>query len=239
MNIYGDFLIRVMDLDRNRIISKVNLTQRMTHDIAFGPDERIAAAVSDRFLYVFHPLEGTLYHRLKGHAIHFGGKRDSAGTPICTAFFPDGRYVLSGGDDQTICMWDLRSGKRIKRFQAPRGHVEKVLVMPGGRKILSAHSDHYLRVWNIDQEKPLIEIDTSGRVEGFTLTKDGRFVFSCGEDNSIKMWDLKTKERCYVLEGHSNMVSDLALAMNECCLISGSWDGTLGIWFLDWESKFT
>ncbi len=238
MNIYGDFLIRVLDLERNRIISKVNLTQRMTHDLAFGLDARIAAVVSDRFLFVFQPLEGSVYHRLKGHVIRIGGKRDSAGTPICTAFFPDGRHVLSGGDDQTICMWDLKSGKRIRRFQAPRGHVDKVMVMPGGEKILSAHSDHFLRVWHIDEEKPILEVDTGGRVEGFTLTKDGRFVFSCGEDNSIKLWDLKTKESCLTLEGHSNLVSDLALVMDECCLISGSWDGTLGVWFLDWEFEF-
>jgi len=239
MNIYGDFLIRVLDLDRNRIVSKVNLTQRMTHDLSFGKDARMAAAVSDRFLFIFNPLEGSLTHRLKGHAIRIGGKRDSAGTPICIAFFPDGRHVLSGGDDQAICMWDLTSSRKpIRRFQASRGHVEKVLVMPGGDKILSAHSDHFLRVWQISEDKPLMEIDTGGRVEGFTLTKDGRFVFSCGEDNTIKIWDLKTLERCHILEGHSNMVSDLTLALDECCLISGSWDGTLGIWFLDWEFKY-
>jgi len=238
MNIYGDYLIRVLDLIQNRVVSKVNLSNHMTHDLCFGYDENIAAAVSDRFLFIFNPLDGSLYHRLKGHAIHVGGKRDSAGTPICTAFFPDGRHVLSGGDDQTICMWDLNTGKRIRRFQAPRGHVEKVLIMPGGAQILSGHSDHYLRVWKVDIEKPVLEIDTGGRIEGFTLTSDGRYVFSCGEDNTIKLWDLQTKEQCGLLEGHTNMVSDLTLVNEERWLVSASWDGTLGIWNLDWEFSF-
>ena len=34
------------------------------------------------------------------------------------------------------------------------------------------------------------------------------------------------------------MVSDLALVKDERLLVSASWDGTLGLWDLDWEFMF-
>ena len=32
---------------------------------------------------------------------------------LCVAFTPDGRRLLSGGEDKMIIIWDLASGQRI------------------------------------------------------------------------------------------------------------------------------
>ena len=37
---------------------------------------------------------------------------------ICVAFTPDGRRLLSGGDDKIIIVWDLASGQRINDIKA-------------------------------------------------------------------------------------------------------------------------
>jgi WD40 repeat protein/serine/threonine protein kinase len=239
MNIYGDFLLRLFSFKEGRFVNKLNFSQHMTLDVAFGPIASIAAAASDRWVTIFNPLNGQIFHQLKGHVIHFSGKRASAGTPICVAFTPDGRNVLSGGDDQTICLWDLSTGKRIRRFTTETSSVEQIRVMSDGRRILSGHNDHVLRVWDIENENhPLIEIDTGGRIENLTLTSDSRFAFTSGEDNSIKLWDLNSHQQCGNLEGHSNLVSGLGLTKDGRWLVSSSWDGTVGIWELDWEYQF-
>jgi WD40 repeat protein/serine/threonine protein kinase len=238
MNIYGDYLLRVFSFRERRFVNQIDLTHHMTLDVVYGPTASLAAALSDRFVFIINPLTGVVYHRLKGHKIHFGGERDSAGTPTCAAFFEDGRRILSGGDDQVICLWDISTGKRLQRFEAPKASVDQVLVMPGGRQFISGHYDHLLRVWDLQRDSPLFTIDTGGRIEKMVLTSDARFVFSSGEDNAIKVWDLHTHQQCGLLEGHGNLVSGLALANEERWLFSSSWDGTVGVWLLDWAYSF-
>ena len=37
---------------------------------------------------------------------------------MCVTFTPDGRRLLSGGDDNIIIIWDLASGQRINDIKA-------------------------------------------------------------------------------------------------------------------------
>ena len=51
-----------------------------------------------------------------------GGHTD---VPQAVAFMPDGKSVLSGGLDDTMLLWDIASGKIIRRFENPTGDVNR------------------------------------------------------------------------------------------------------------------
>src|SRR5262245_31876575 len=38
------------------------------------------------------------------------------GAVLCVALAPDGKRALSGGDDMTLRLWDVASGKELRRF---------------------------------------------------------------------------------------------------------------------------
>ncbi len=64
------------------------------------------------------------------------------------AISPDGRHILSAGDDHLIRKWDLESGRPVGNSLA--GHTDKVFAVEcirDGRWIASAGEDKTVRVW--------------------------------------------------------------------------------------------
>ena len=52
--------------------------------------------------------EGPTVYDFQGHSMKV----------LCVAFTPDGRRLLSGGEDKIIIVWDLASGQRINDIKA-------------------------------------------------------------------------------------------------------------------------
>ncbi|MGO9984443.1 MAG: caspase family protein [Rhodomicrobium sp.] len=67
------------------------------------------------------------------------------------AFSPDGRYALSGSQDQTLKMWDIASGRELRTFTGHTGSVLTVAFSPDGRYALSGGADKTLKLWDVSE----------------------------------------------------------------------------------------
>ncbi len=117
----------------------------------------------------------------------------------CGAFHPNGKWVVTGGDDRRICVWNLADGKWLYRVEsaadgegvAHRGAVTALHFTPDGR-LVSAGQDGSLRVWKLGDVKAQLEQEQAGRtgeVARLGVSRDGkRALFDHGDE--LRVLDL-------------------------------------------------
>ena len=67
--------------------------------------------------------------------------------------------------------------------------------------------------------------DHTNSVNCVAVTNDNKFIVSCSDDKSVRLWDFITKKQEAVLLGHTDAVK--SVTTNNLYIISGSWDNTI------------
>jgi WD40 repeat protein/serine/threonine protein kinase len=70
------------------------------------------------------------------------------------AFSPDGRWLASGGGGRfqtaaEVALWDLVTGKELRRFPAHARQIVQVAFSPDGRTLASAGEDNRVKLWDV------------------------------------------------------------------------------------------
>src|SRR6202035_3134488 len=75
------------------------------------------------------------------------------------AISPDGTRLASSSVDDSVCVWDLATGRRIYKLpgHGQAGGAHPVRFTPDGKHLLSYGDDLYLRKWNLATGKAVLE----------------------------------------------------------------------------------
>lgn len=57
--------------------------------------------------------------------------------------------MANGGPESVVRLWDPRSGKRVTKFVGHTDNVRGVLLNEAGDKVLTASSDHTIKLWSV------------------------------------------------------------------------------------------
>ena len=67
----------------------------------------------------------------------------------------------------------------------------------------------------------------------FLVTRDGKFIVSCGADKKIKLWDWVKQKLLYTFLGHEGRVESIAFSFDEKLLFSAGLDNKIMVWSMD------
>ncbi|MEG4273977.1 AAA-like domain-containing protein [Microcoleus sp. M2_D5] len=134
-----------------------------------------------------------------------------------------------------------QAASAVKERNYLEGHsnsVRSVAFSPDGLTLASASSDHTIKLWHLQTQKPIATLTGhSNSVYSVVFSPDGKTLASGSEDNTIKLWNLESQKSIGTLTGHSNSVYSVAFSPDGKTLASASSDNTIKLWNLDESQK--
>jgi len=142
----------------------------------------------------------------------------------------DGKFLVTGGEDKTVRVWDVASGKQLRSFQGHTDSVTAVAVRGDGRQVASASGDGAMRVWDlttVDDHKALTDAKES--LWALALSPDGKHLAAAGADKVIRVYATETGKFEASLDAGA-AVTALAFLPDGTRLAAGGGDKTVKVW---------
>jgi len=160
------------------------------------------------------------------------------------AFSPDGRTAISSSYsgpgsrqappdelDRLIVLWDLGTGKAVRRLIGHSWTVWCVEFSPDGRTVLSASEDGTLALWDVNTGRQIRALtEHTAGVLTVAFSPDGKAVLSGCRDGTLLLWDAHTWHPIRRLVGHTGAVNSVAFLPHGKKALSGSEDRSIILW---------
>ena len=176
-----------------------------TYDIVPGPSGQVALVGEDAVVRLMDGQSGGLVASWPTGQIEVNS----------ACFLPDGRSLWTAGDDGTLREWDLATHQELRRIDAhPDAKAFKVKHLAQRNLLLSCGTDGPIRLWDLQNGGT-----PAGSLEGHTdwvqdvvLLRDGQRVVSASDDETVRMWDVDSKQQVWRHGAGEFKFRDLALS---------------------------
>ncbi|KAL4248663.1 WD repeat domain-containing protein MORG1 [Abortiporus biennis] len=148
--------------------------------------------------------------------------------PVHVARYAKGtaKYVMTGGQDRTVRLWNPTLGTEIKSYSAHGYEVLSLDISHDNSKFVSSGGDRQVFVWDVMTGKTIRRIPGHmGRINVVELNTDASVVASGSFDSTVRLWDLKATNRqaIQVLEDAHDAIQTLHVGNGY--IMTGSVDG--------------
>jgi len=155
------------------------------------------------------------------------------------AFSPNGQQLASTGNDGTLIIWDLATGRIQTKVQVTECVVNSVafsnsgkyVITTAGDYVFSKKKDHTAKVWDAESGRLLHTLDGHEASVFYALySPHDKYIVTASEDNTIKIWDASTYSLVHTFYGHTGPIRSVSFSSDGRWMFSASDDKTIKWW---------
>ncbi|KAI1785911.1 nuclear mRNA splicing protein [Ganoderma leucocontextum] len=148
--------------------------------------------------------------------------------PVHVARYAKGtaKYVLSGGQDRTVRLWNPDLGTEIKSYAAHGYEVLSITVAHDNSRFASSGGDRQVFLWDVTTGQTIRRIPGHmGKIFTVEFNEDATVLASGSYDSTVRLWDMRSQNRQAIqtLEEARDAVQALHVGRSYIC--TGSVDG--------------
>ncbi|EIW75622.1 WD40 repeat-like protein [Coniophora puteana RWD-64-598 SS2] len=188
--------------------------------------DSLASGAEDGIICIWDlQCEDTITKRLFGHD----------GRVRAVKFTPDSTRLVSGGDDETIRVWDVQSGASLQVWNPHDRPVVALSISSDGSRLASGsgpYGSYYstTRVWDVNSYEAIggpLQHDYS--VLSVCLSPDGSKVLSGSDVGAVRLWDISRGEQDFIFK-HEEPAKSVQFSLDGSRFLSASEGGRVCVW---------
>jgi WD40 repeat protein/serine/threonine protein kinase len=203
-----DSSVRLWDADGGKELQKCEGHKDGIHCVALSPDgSLILSGGIDKTVRLWDAATGKELRQLIGNPTQV----------LSMAFSPDGRSAVTSADgmgakfnssESLLRLWDVGSGKEVRRYEQFQGRTGQISFSPDGRKFICADSSG-LNVWDTDTGK-LLKLSNRAMNSG-VFSPNGRYLLGSVATSPfhVSFWEADTGRELRNLAANAGRVAFL------------------------------
>lgn len=178
----SDKTLRIWDITTGRCLHIMEGHKGKIGSVSISPNGKYIVSTSYDFyntLCVWDIEQGCcIYELMKGF-----------GSTTCAIFSLDDKHIFSSHDN-IINMWDANTGLLIHSFEGHTNNVDKLLISPDGKYLVSSGWDGRVRIWDTRAKECIQILAHRNYINSLSLSPDGSYLLSIS-DNTVNVWNLE------------------------------------------------
>ena len=141
--------------------------------------------------------------------------------------------LATAGYDHRIRYWDANTGACTRAIKFDESQVNALQISPN-KHFLSAAGNPNVHLYDVSSssDSPVISFEGhTSNVTGLGFQKDTQWLYSCSEDGTVRIWDLRAPEAQRTYQCRS-AVHAVVLHPNQRSIICGDQNGSVKTWDL-------
>jgi WD40 repeat protein len=187
-----DFSVRLWDLNTGRQVRILGRHSREVNTLAVCPDSScVVSGANDQVLKLWEIPSGRLVRTFTGHT----------GSIYCAIFSKDGQQLISGSGDPphfegrkpdfSIRIWDVKSGRQLRKLEGHLKTVASVDLDRDGRVLATGSFDGTVKLWDFNTGTVLRTIDGFREEVKAQFSPDGSLLVTASLGR-IELWEVLT-----------------------------------------------
>lgn len=143
------------------------------------------------------------------------------------------RFMLTGGGEGSVRVWELRSREMICDLRGHAGRITDAALFRDDVHAMTVSRDRTMVCWDLRKERRVSShTQRLGAITTVTLSHDQSVVLTGGQAKAITLWDLREPQPVQsIKDAHSGSeVTCLACLSQQDAIVSAGADGSVRLW---------